>query len=323
MDIVSKDGEILVEADSLIESVQTDEEGKAVFEADLPLGRYYVKEMETAPGYLVDESEYEVDFTYQDAKQAIITKEIEVSEIPIIVEVSKSDVTTGKEITGAKLEILDKYGDVYAAWTTDGTPYTLNAIPAGDYTLRETFAPYGYMIANEVAFTVEETGEIQKVSMTDERVKGYIEIYKTDSDTKKAIKGVVFEIRNEEGKVIQKLKTNRKGYAKSKELDICTYKDNGDFDQDIPYVVVETKAADAYILDEKEHKVTIQYDDSVAEPVTYQLHITNKPKEPKLPQTGGGYKPWMFGVAGGALIISGIVMYFRRRKRPRFRRVTK
>lgn len=323
VDIVTVDGEILVEADSLIESVQTDEEGKAVFEADLPLGRYYVKEIETAPGYLVDESEYEVDFTYQDAKQAILSEEIEVSEIPIIVEVSKSDVTTGKEITGAKLEILDEYGDVYAAWTTDGTPYTLNAIPAGDYTLRETFAPYGYMIANEVAFTVEETGEIQKVSMTDERVKGYIEIYKTDSDTKKAIKGVVFEIRNEEGKVIQKLKTNRKGYAKSKELDICTYKDNGDFDQDIPYVVVETKVAEGYVLDEKEYKATIRYDDSATEPVAYQLHITNKPKEPKLPQTGGGYKPWMFGVVGGALIISGIVMYFRRRKRPRFRRVTK
>ena len=67
--IVTVNGEILVEADSLIESVQTDEEGKAVFEADLPLGRYYVKEIETAPGYLVDESEYEVDFTYQDAKQ--------------------------------------------------------------------------------------------------------------------------------------------------------------------------------------------------------------------------------------------------------------
>lgn len=317
VDITSKDGETLVEADSLIEAVKTDSEGKAVFEADLPLGRYYVKEMETAPGYLMDDSEYEVDFTYQDFKQALLTKEIEVKETPIIVEVSKTDITTGKEITGAKLEILDENDEVYAAWTTDGTPYSLNAMPAGDYTLKETFAPYGYMIANEVAFTVEETGEIQKVSMTDERVKGFIEIFKTDSETKKAIEGVTFEIRDEKGKKVQTLVTDKKGYAKSEELDICTYKENGDYDKDISYTVVETKAADGYVLDNKENKVTIHYDDSATEPICYQLHLTNKPekpKEPKLPQTGGDYNPWMFGVVGGAILVSGIVMYFRRRK---------
>ena len=317
-DIENRDGETLVEADSLIESVKTDSEGKAVFEADLPLGRYYVKEMEAAPGYLVDESEYEVDFTYKEQEQALLSEEIEIAETPVIVEVSKSDITTGNEITGARLEILDENGEVYASWTTDGTPYTLNAIPAGDYTLRETFAPYGYMIAGEVAFTVEETGEIQKVSMTDERVKGFIEIYKTDSETKKPIGGVTFEIRDEKGKAVQKLVTDKKGYAKSDELDICTYKDNGEYDQDIPYIVVETKAAEGYVLDEKEQKVTIRYDDSAVESVGYELHLTNKPekpKVPKLPQTGGDFKPWLFGLTGGLLFISGIVMYFRRKKK--------
>ena len=242
VDITGKDGSVLIKADSLIESVKTDAEGKAVFEADLPLGRYYVKEIETAPGYLKDESEYEVDFTYKDPKQPVLTQEIAVKEIPIIVEVSKSDITSGKELTGAKLEIVDKNGEIYVAWTTDGKPYTLNAIPAGDYTLKETFAPYGYMIANEVAFTVEETGEIQKVSMTDERVKGFIEIYKTDSETKKSLAGAEFEIRDKKGKVVEKLVTDKKGHARSGELDICTYKKNGDFDKDIPYIVVETKA---------------------------------------------------------------------------------
>lgn len=82
--------------------------------------------------------------------------------------------------------------------------------------------------------------------------------------------------------------------------------------------MVETKAADGYVPDDKEHKVAIKYDDSAAEAVGYELHITNKPekpKEPKLPQTGGDYKPWLFGMAGGLFIISGVVMYFRRRKK--------
>lgn len=92
VDITGKDGSVLVKADSLIESVKTDAEGKAVFEADIPLGRYYVKEIEAAPGYLKDESEYEVDFTYKDPKQAVLTQEIETKEVPIIVEVSKSEI---------------------------------------------------------------------------------------------------------------------------------------------------------------------------------------------------------------------------------------
>lgn len=320
VDITGKDGSVLVKADSLIESVKTDAEGKAVFEADIPLGRYYVKEIEAAPGYLKDESEYEVDFTYKDPKQAVLTQEIETKEVPIIVEVSKSDITTGKEITGAKLEITDKNGETYAAWTTDGKPYTLTAIPAGEYTLKETFAPYGYLIANEVAFTVEETGEIQKVSMTDERAKGFIEIYKTDSETKDALKGAVFEIRDEKGKVIEKLVTNKKGYAKSKELDICTYKENGDYEKDIPYTVVETKAPKGYILDDTPHEVVIQYDDSATETVGYTLEVTNKPDkpdEPKLPQTGGDYKAWRFILLGGLFLGAGIIGFIRGRKRKR------
>ena len=61
-----------------------------------------------------------------------------------------------KELPGATLEVTNSNGDVYASWKTDGKPYRLEAIPAGKYTLRETAAPYGYLIANEVDFTVGE-----------------------------------------------------------------------------------------------------------------------------------------------------------------------
>ena len=263
-----------------------------------------------------------MDFTYKDLKKAVLTQEIEIQETPIIVEVSKTDITTGKEIAGAKLEILDKNGEAYAAWTTSGKPYTLNAIPAGDYTLKETFAPYGYLIANEAAFTVEETGKVQKVSMTDERVKGFIEIYKTDSETKKSLAGAEFEIRDKDGRAVEKLVTDKKGYAKSGELEICSYKKNGDFAGNIPYTVVETKAPDGYVLDSKEHKVVIQYDDTAVDAVGYELHVSNKPDkpdEPGLPQTGGDYKTWRFILLGGFFLGAGIAGFIRGRKRKRER----
>lgn len=323
-DILGRDDTVLVEADSLIQSAKTDENGVANFDADLPIGMYYVKEIETAPGYLVDESEYEVDFTYQDPKIALLTKEIAVEETPIIVEISKSDITTGKELPGAKLEILDKNGETFAAWTTDGKPYTINAIPAGDYTLRETTSPYGYQIAEEVPFTVEETGEIQKVTMSDERVLGRICIFKTDDSTKKPLAGAEFEVRDEKGKVLAKLTSDKDGEAVTKPVPIGSYKEDGTFDKDLHYYVVEVEAPDGYILDDKKHDIVLQYDDDPPEFVEYTLNVKNqpdKPDKPRLPQTGGDFNPWVFAGVGAGILIGAAVYYFRRRKR--FPKITK
>ena len=41
-------------------------------------------------------------------------------------------------------------------------------LPIGKYTLREETAPDGYLVAEDVKFTVKDTGEIQKVVMKDE-----------------------------------------------------------------------------------------------------------------------------------------------------------
>ena len=314
-DILDVNGEVAVKADTMVDTAVTTASGQAIFAADLPLANYYVKEVESPEGYVMDDTVYDVDFTYKDPLTAVLEKEITVEETPIIVEVSKTDITTGKKLKGATLEVIDSDGEVYASWVTDGKPHQLEAIPAGDYTLKETASPYGYLIANEVEFTVEETGEIQKVAMSDERVKGAVEIYKTDSKTKSPIKGVEFELRNKDGKVLAKLITDKKGYAKTDLLDIGTYDEEGNFEKDIPYYVVETKAAKGYVIDTTPHEVLLQYDDSAVENVVYTLKLKNKPEKPKLPQTGGGYKPWMFGVAGGLLIGAGIYLNRRRKRR--------
>lgn len=314
-DILDVNGEVAVQADTMVDTAVTTASGQAIFAADLPLANYYVKEVESPEGYVMDDTVYDVDFTYKDPLTAVLEKEIAVEETPIIVEVSKTDITTGKELKGATLEVIDSDGEVYASWVTDGKPHQLEAIPAGDYTLKETASPYGYLITNEVEFTVEETGEIQKVAMSDERVKGAVEIYKTDSKTKSPIKGVEFELRNKDGKVLAKLTTDKKGYAKTDLLDIGTYDEEGNFEKDIPYYVVETKAAKGYVIDTTPHEVLLQYDDSAVENVVYTLKLKNKPEKPKLPQTGGDYKPWLFGVAGGFLIGAGIYLNRRRKRR--------
>ena len=39
------------------------------------------------------------------------------------VQISKTDIATGKEISGAKLKITDADGKIVAEWVTDGAPH--------------------------------------------------------------------------------------------------------------------------------------------------------------------------------------------------------
>ena len=121
----------------------------------------------------------------------------------------------------------------------------------------------------------------------------------------KGIAGVEFEIRDKDGKVIETLVTDKNGHAESKELPIGIFKD-GNFVEDMKYFVVETKAAEGYILDSTPHEVVLQYDGEAPEVVTYTLSLTNKPTEPKLPQTGDNMNPWLYVGIGLAGIVAAV-----------------
>ena len=308
-------GEVLIEANTLIEAEKTDENGEIIFTADLPLGKYYLKEITPAEGYLMDESEYELDLSDPDPKAKVIKKEFKVTDIPIIIQVSKEDLTTSQEIPNASLQILDHNDEVFAEWTSDGTPYTIVAIPPGEYTLKELAAPDGYYIATEAKFTVEETHDIQKVVMVDERAKGLIEILKTDRETGDELAGVEFEILDQLGNVVETITTDADGIARSGELDIGEYNPDGTFKQPYIYIVNETKTAEGYILDRASRNVEFKFEQGITEPIVKHLNITNQPTVPKLPQTGGDHRPWIFLGAGVLGVSVGVYLYRRKRKK--------
>lgn len=313
-DIVNADGKVLQKKDTLIEKRVTDSEGKAVFLSDLPLGAYYVKEIQAPAGYVKSDKVFDVDASYQGADTKVIEVMAEFENKPILVDISKTEITGEHELEDAVLSVLDADGKVVEKWTSNGKAHRIEKLPAGKYTLREETAPYGYKIANDVAFEVEETAEIQKVVMKDELVNGKIIIHKTDEATKKGIAGVTFEIRDKDGKVIETLVTDKDGNAESKELPIAVFKD-GKYKEDIVYYVMETIAAEGYILDSTPHEVKLQYDDDAPEVVFYELSLTNKPTEPKLPQTGDNLNLWLFGGVGTALLTAGLFAFFWKRKK--------
>ena len=105
-----------------------------------------------------------ITFTVEDTAKS---QKIEMKDDVTKVKISKTDIS-GKELPGAKLTILDKDGKTVESWTSEEKPHYIEMLPIGEYTLREESAPDGYLVAEDVKFTVKDTGEIQKVVMKDE-----------------------------------------------------------------------------------------------------------------------------------------------------------
>lgn len=205
-DIKNALGEVVVTKGSLIELGRTDENGKLIFQADLPHAKYNVMEIEKKPGYLDNKEVYYFDAAYTDQMLETISLTSEVENQPTITEFTKTDLTGGQEVEGAKLQIL-KDGEVIEEWVSGKEPHIVYALAPGDYVLHEEQAPteQGYVRAEDVAFVVEETGEVQKVEMKDDHTK--VSVSKTDITDGKEIQGAKLQVIDKDGKVFDEWTT--------------------------------------------------------------------------------------------------------------------
>ena len=177
---ITADGKVIVEADTLLQEMTSDEKGQAGCTLDLPLGSYYVKELKAPAGFVSSNEVLDFDASYQGQDvETVVLKAVKENQ-PTTVEITKSDITTGTELDGASLKVLDKDGNVVDEWTSvKDAPHVIKRLVAGEtYTLREEFAPYGYLKATDITFTVEDNGDVQKVEMKDEVPTGLLIINK-------------------------------------------------------------------------------------------------------------------------------------------------
>ena len=243
--------------------------------------------------------------------------------------------------------VYHKAGDKVATIVTNDKGIArIDDLPLGKYYLVETKTIDGFVLDDtpieaDLSYIDQNTKVVfAGMDVTNERQKVQITVTKTDSETKEALEGAVFglfakeDIVNKDGKVIVKadtqiertvtgkdgkvldtLTTDKNGHAESKELPICTYNEDGTFKEDIHYTVVETKAADGYILDETAHDVTLRYDDNAPDVVVATLKLANVPTEPKLPQTGDNANPLLYLGIGALALITGVGVGLRGRKK--------
>ena len=298
-DISSADGKVLVKAGSKIETVTSGKDGKAQFKADLPLSTYEVRETKAPDGYASTSKKYTLDGTYKGQDLAKQTYSYEFQNEITKWDFTKMDITTNVEIPGAKMRVTRKdTGEVIDEWTSTREAHRIKGMLVGKtYILEETLAPKGYLKAESIEFTIKDTGEVQKVEMKDELVKGKITVEKNGEVLVNAVKdkssagnyhfqyenrplpGMVFEVRAAEnikhpdgvsknfyrkGELVATLTTGKDGTATTEELPLGKY------------TVTEVKAPEGFILNGQTQEAELVYKDQYTALVFDSATITNE-----------------------------------------------
>ena len=159
------DGELVAQG------LKTDAQGQIRFDY-LRLGTYYFQETKAPEGYNLDaETKYEFRINDQAAETPVV---VEAENVPTKVSVIKLDAATKKALAGAELQIIQIQEDgselIVEEWTSEEEAHAVTGklIPGEEYILRETEAPFGYELAEDVRFTVNAGGELWTVEMYDE-----------------------------------------------------------------------------------------------------------------------------------------------------------
>ena len=122
---------------------------------------YLLKEVEAPKGYATAATQ---DLKV-DNKDIVLKMVDEITKI----EISKLDITTSKELPGAHLQVSDEEGNIVDSWISGEEAHMIKGLCVGEtYTLTETIAPDGYQVAQSIEFTVDDTGNVQRIEMYDE-----------------------------------------------------------------------------------------------------------------------------------------------------------
>lgn len=241
------------------ETLTTDENGKIIIDR-LALGNYKVVETKSADGYLINVTEYSFTIKANETTSLeLINNEplarVEISKVDsetgqrpqgdaslkgAIYELRAAEDIYNK----AKTEQYYSMGDVVATRTTDekGQMETIDNLHLGHYQLVETEASLGYLIDKNVydifcEYEGETVEKIIRTQVSKENVKKQaFEILKISSDGETGevgtLTGAEFTVKLmsevekvgwNKAKIYDTLITDKKGYAKSKELPYGTY----------------------------------------------------------------------------------------------------
>lgn len=225
-DILNVYGEVIVTKGQAIQTALSHKNGEIIFDIDLPVSQakqetdndildpdfsigtdedgyrvlgnedalFFVKETKQPDGYISHYVKYMIDTAYEGQNRSHVTIVYDIYNEATQVDISKTDLTTGKDVIGAHLTWTDKEtGEVVDSWITDGSEHRIKGSIVGrTYILTEIIPAEGYVTAESIEYTVQDTTDVQKVEMKDDHTK--VEFTKTDIETGLRVAGAEFSI---------------------------------------------------------------------------------------------------------------------------------
>ena len=191
------DGSIIYEKGKEVKRFNLDKDGNYTL-SNLPLGEYQLQETKTLDGLVLNETIYDVVFTQKDLTTKVYEEKKEISNDTTVFEFSKTDITGDKELEGAKLQVIDKNGNIIDEWISGNKTHKIEGLKVGEtYILREQITPEDYVKATDIEFKVENTNKVQKVTMIDK----IVDMSKVDIGGNE-IEGAKMQVLDHEGNII-------------------------------------------------------------------------------------------------------------------------
>ena len=191
------DGSTIYEKGQEVGTYNLTKEGKLEVK-ELSMGKYELEEIETLDGLVLDNTKHEIVFKQEDTTTKVYTNEEKFVNDTTLVEFSKTDITGDKELEGATLTVTDSEGNVIDRWVSGEKTHKIEGLKSGEkYTLKEEIQVDSYVKATDIEFTVENTKEIQKVTMIDK----VVDMSKVDIGGNE-IEGAEMQVLDHEGNIV-------------------------------------------------------------------------------------------------------------------------
>lgn len=287
---------------NLIKRIYTDKNGYAEI-TNLKLGVYYIKELQTPKGYILDNKEYKIELTYKDQYTSIVTSNINLKNYleKGTLEFTKTDFVSSEVIPNTLIEIYDENDKLIFTGKTDKKgKIIIDDLKLGKYYIVEKEPATGYTITTEkVYFEIKKNGEIVKAEMKDKPITGTLEFTKTDVSTSEALPNTLIEIYNEKDELIFSGRTDENGKITIPEIRYGKY------------YIVEKEAPEGYTLNPNKMYFEILEDGKVV-----KATMTDEKIVVEVPKTGmNDFK--LIYILGTTFIIVGvgILIYVKEKRR--------
>ena len=269
-----------VSDDALVDTVTTGKTG-SVF-VTLEDDSYYAVETESAEGFKLDNTPHY--FTVKDGSCPPLT----VTNAPLSgILLHKISTADGKGIPGVSFILYDSGHNPIDQQTTDDRGYAWfeDLTVSGRYYLRE-LENEGYIPDTQERTAYVKAGETTKVTWKNTPITGQIQIVKKSADYNPTtglpagtlLEGVVFEIYDKAGNLVDTIRSDGRGLAVSKQLPLSRY------------TIREVKAPSNYGVNEQELTAYLEHEGQIV-----RFEVTNKSLTTGVSITKTGPKEAMSG----------------------------